>query len=116
MGNTDRIAGQNLPNINGQEYYINSVDCPTIWLKICPVLCANIYYPLLGKLLYGKIFLLIFDQPFIAQLILPNMKDQMKDQITPQLRHHARGENRKENNKRVQIRCCGIYWPRLSRQ
>ena len=33
------------------------------------------YYPLLGKLLYGKIFLIIFDQPFIAQLILPNMKE-----------------------------------------
>ena len=36
LGNSDRIAGQNLPNI--------------------------------------KIFLIIFDQPFIAQLILPNMK------------------------------------------
>ena len=33
------------------------------------------YYPLLGKLLYGKISLIIFDQPFIAQLILPNMKE-----------------------------------------
>ena len=33
------------------------------------------YYPLLGKLLYGKIFLIIFDQPFIAQLNLPNMKE-----------------------------------------
>ena len=33
------------------------------------------YYPLIGKLLYGKIFLIIFDQPFIAQLILPNMKE-----------------------------------------
>ena len=32
------------------------------------------YNPLLGKLPYGQIFLIIFDQPFIAQLILPNMK------------------------------------------
>ena len=33
------------------------------------------YYPLLGKLLYGKNVLVIFDQPPIAQLILPNMKE-----------------------------------------
>ena len=33
------------------------------------------YYPLLGKLLYGKIFLIIFDQTFIAELILPSMKE-----------------------------------------
>ena len=32
------------------------------------------YYPLLGKLLYGR-NVLIFDQPFIAQLILPNIKE-----------------------------------------
>ena len=24
--------------------------------------------------------------------------------------------NKKENSKRIQIRCCGIYWPRPSRQ
>ena len=33
------------------------------------------YYSLLGKLLYGKIFLIIFDQHFIAQILLPNMKE-----------------------------------------
>ena len=30
--------------------------------------------------------------------------------------HHAKKENKKENSKRIQIRCCGIYWPRPSRQ
>ena len=37
LGNTDRIAGQNLPNItllmDKTILYINSVDCPIIWLK-----------------------------------------------------------------------------------
>ena len=51
--------------------------CTTTELSLEILPCIVLLPAVIDKLLYGKNVLIIFDQPFIAQLILPNMKEEI---------------------------------------